>query len=63
MTKEMVRKVQRLTCEFNALADKAIVEDVEKGGHRSYVGYTKTSAALRRKSMDLTRALAEMRRS
>lgn len=55
--------VSQLCDEVKALAATVEAERKEDYFQRSYHrGYTKASAALRRRSMDLTRALAELRK-
>lgn len=41
----------------------SLIHDVEREARGSYAYASKTTAALRRRSMDLTRALADLRRS
>ena len=66
MTNKSIAKVERLMREFLALAKqrrRAIRGSVyESHGTICHSDCPRESGALRRKSMDVTRALAEMRR-
>jgi hypothetical protein len=57
MKKHKVEHARRLAREFNALA-----LDVVQESNDNWLWGSKKTGALRRKSMDLTRALAEMRK-
>lgn len=62
MNREQIKAVKAAAERVIELCDGADAE-LWRFGWSVYIGGTKTSGALRRASMDLTRALAEMRRS
>ena len=60
MTPETITEAINEAKKFIRLANEAIVEHEESGNHAMWG--TKKTGALRRSSMDLTRALSEMRK-
>ena len=60
MTLEKIRRVLRLAQEFGNRAT-LVLDDMDANDGHFFVG-TKASGALRRTSMELTRALADLRR-
>jgi hypothetical protein len=59
-----IKAVRDLAKEVALICDTAIaVLETEGAGYQLYYENVKLSGRLRRRSMDLTRALAEMRRS
>jgi hypothetical protein len=61
MTKQTIALAENQAKRFIVWANKAY-EELEQSGSGQYIVGTKTSGALRRQSMELTRALAEMRK-
>jgi hypothetical protein len=63
MTQESVKKAQDAARIFNARARNVLAsEEAKRWGGHIYTG-AKQTGALRRASMELTRALAEMRKA
>lgn len=66
MTPEKIREARRLAREFVKLADAALATERQivpcVGKPLAWIDPSPTTGALRRRSMDLTRALADMRR-
>lgn len=66
MTPEKIREARRLAREFAKLADAALATERQivpsVGKPFAVIDSSLTTGALRRRSMDLTRALADMRR-
>lgn len=66
MTPEKIREARRLAREFAKLADAALATERQivpsVGKPFALIDASQHTGALRRRSMDLTRALADMRR-
>ena len=62
MNTKTISAAQKAAKQFLKSADVVMAEMTQKGINYSYVGGTKASGDLRRKSMSLTRLLADMRR-
>jgi hypothetical protein len=67
MNAENIKNAQRLAKEFTKLATAVLaterIIEMRDGGTYKCIDSGKLTGALRRKSMDLTRALADMRRA
>lgn len=67
MNAENIKTAQRLAKEFTKLASVVLATErtieMRDGGAYKRIDSGKLTGALRRKSMDLTRALADMRRA
>lgn len=61
MNRTSVTEARKLAYEFIELASRALLD--EKEDATLFIGGSLITGALRRKSMDLTRALARMRRN
>lgn len=62
MNRGQIKEARRAAERFAALCIAAD-DELRAMDSNTYIGGTKTSGALRRASLDLTRALAEMRKS